>query len=127
MEESRPPRASSPRHLRRFETFDLPPGGGGYQPLDVLLIEGLAAGHSVEQVPVDPDHEVPGKVHAFHGNLSPGADRDPDGRARDRDARTAFQHGVEVVGAWIAASGAAIGSPRAAVTSTNCLRTCSLT
>ena len=105
-------RASMSRALARAtcagsRRFDLLPGGCRDQALDVFVIEGLAARDGVEQVPVDADHEMPGKVHALHGNLSACADRDPDGRARDRDARPAFEHGVEVVGARIAAAGAA--------------------
>ena len=99
------------RHLGRLEAFDLLARGRRDQPFDVLVVEGLTAGDGVEEVPVDANHEVPGKVHPLHGDLGPCADRDPDGRARDRDARAAFEHGVQVVSARVSAPGATQSKP----------------
>ena len=79
-------------------------GGGRDQALDVVLIERLAAGDGVEQVPVDTDHEVSGEIHPLNGNLGARADGDPDRGARDGHAGTTFEDGMEVVRAGVPAA-----------------------
>ena len=87
------------------------PRGRRDEPLDVLLVERLAAGDGVEEMPVDADHEVTGQIHPLDGNVRAGADGDPDRRAGDRDPGATLEHGVEIVGARVATACATQAEP----------------
>jgi len=90
-----------------FEAVHLTSGGCGHQAEHVVIIERFATGNRVEHVTVHTDDEVTGQIHALDGDVGARSDRYPDRRARDGNARAAFEDVVEVVSPGVAASRAA--------------------